>query len=122
VARAALESAGLRPILFDEFRAAMVWTQQLAIGGIRLMVHEKELEPASTLLTDIDKESTSGTAASRPFSKPWLFLLLAFLSMVVGWPIAGLRMRDSFHRLTALSLTALLTSYFLFSLWMLWLT
>ena len=43
VARATLEAAGFHPLLFDEFRASLIWTEQLTIGGVRLMVHDQEL-------------------------------------------------------------------------------
>jgi hypothetical protein len=116
VARATLEAAGFHPFLFDEFRASVIWTEQLAIGGVRLMVHDQEFESATALLAEIHGEASSATAGSSARNRPWLLLLLLFLSFMVGWPIAGFKMHDRFHRLTALSLTALLISVFL-GLW-----
>ena len=119
VARATLEAAGFHPLLFDEFRASLIWTEQLTIGGVRLMVHDQELEPARALLAEIHSKASTTTATSSARSRPWLFLLLLILAFVVGWPIAGFKIHDRLHRLTALSVTVLLISFFLWSLWVL---
>jgi hypothetical protein len=98
VARAALEAAGFHPFLFDEFRASNVWTEQLAIGGVRMMVLEQELEPAKKLLAEIHEQAAWSTVAPSAPNRPWLFVLLLFLCVAVGWPIAGFTLKDNFHR------------------------
>ena len=117
VARATLEAAGLHPFVFDEYRAAMVWTEQFAIGGIRLMVPEQELEPATQILLDIESRARSAAPTIPSPARPAYLLMLFLLSVSVGWPIAGFRLRDRFHRVTALVVTVLLVSAYIL-LWL----
>jgi len=115
VARSALEAAGLHPLVFDEFRSSMIWTEQFALGGVRVMVPEQELEPARALLSDIEAQAADTAPPAPPKSQPGLLLLLFALSVVVGWPIAGFRRRDRFRQTTALILSALLIAILLLS-------
>ena len=102
VARSALEAAGLHPIVFDQFRASIVWTEQIALGGVRLMVPEQELAPARAFLSDVHGAPPTAKATAPVKGSPTLFLVLFVASLLVGWPIAGFRLRDRFHRLSAL--------------------
>lgn len=105
VARSALEASGLRVFVFDEFRASMMWTQQFALGGVRLMVLASDVDAARELLADVG-EAEPKAAEPLP-ARITLFLSLLALSFVVGWPIAGFKRNDLFHRVTALALTFL---------------
>ena len=116
VARSALEAAGLHPFVFDEFRSSMIWTEQLAIGGVRVMVLEHELEPARALLSEIEAQAAEATPPEPPRNRPGLLLVLFVLGIVVGWPIAGFRQRARFRQVTALIVSALLIVMLLLSL------
>lgn len=112
VARSALEAAGLHPFVFDEFRASVSWTEQFSLGGVRVMVPDQELASARRLLGEIEGKPEPPTEAHAP-----LFLLLLASCFIVGWPIAGFRMRDRFRWLTALAVSLLLVSIWLLSIW-----
>jgi hypothetical protein len=115
IARGALEAAGLHPFLFDEFRSSVLWTEQFAIGGVRIMVPEHELEPARALLLDIDDQAAETAAPTPAANQPGLLLVLFILSVVVGWPIAGFRQHDRFHQLTAFAVSAVVILVLLLS-------
>ena len=50
IAKANLESAGIHCYLADEFTVNTQWLYSNAIGGVRLMVEEKDIESARVLL------------------------------------------------------------------------
>jgi hypothetical protein len=112
VARSALEAAGLHPFIFDEHRASVSWTEQFALGGIRVMAPEEELSAARALLAEME-----GEPAPAGDPQPPLFLLLLVSCVLVGWPIAGFRMRDGFHRATAWAVSLLLVFLSLCAVW-----
>ena len=105
VAQSALRAAGVHAFVFDEFRASVVWTEQFALGGVRVMVPTDELEAAGAILgapeasTPLDMRRPP-----RPRDMAALLVLLP-LTLVVGWPLAGFRRADLFHRASALVLT-----------------
>jgi len=50
VAKSALIALGFRAVLFDEYRASVLWTEQSAIGGLRIIVPEVEATEAQEFL------------------------------------------------------------------------
>jgi hypothetical protein len=46
VACSAMKAAGLRAVVFDRGVCSMLWTQQIAFGGARLMTLNSQLDDA----------------------------------------------------------------------------
>jgi len=119
VARSALEAAGLHPIVFDFWRASVFWTEQFALGGIRLMVPRQELEAARGLLSDLDP----APIARPPVLSGGPSLQASFLfvaALVVGWPIAGFGQPSRFHRVSALIMSVGIVLFYLLEFWWRW--
>ena len=53
VARSLLESAGIRAALDGEYHIAMDWFVSNAMGGVKLIVHERDFETATWLLHEV---------------------------------------------------------------------
>ncbi|CAH0529431.1 DUF2007 domain-containing protein [Vibrio hippocampi] len=51
IAKANLESAGIKSFVADEYTVNTQWLYSNAIGGVRLMVSEDDLEDATEILT-----------------------------------------------------------------------
>jgi hypothetical protein len=105
VARSALEARGLHPFVFDSTTGSVLWIDQFALGGIRLMAPEDEVAVARELLAD-------PAAGPQPWGPPTLEggtpagIIAAFgAATFVGWPLAGFKRPGRFHRAAALLLT-----------------
>ncbi|GAL10927.1 hypothetical protein JCM19233_1912 [Vibrio astriarenae] len=57
IAKANLESAGIESFIADEHTVNTQWLYSNAIGGVRLMVSEEDLEEATEILTSDFSES-----------------------------------------------------------------
>jgi len=111
VAQSSLQAAGLTVFVFDEHRAGLLWTEQLALGGIRLMTPETQAEDARLLMGEA-RGSTAPLARVR--RREWVSgaaLLLA--CFVFGWTLAGFKREDWFHRIAAACLISLLAVVFI---------
>ena len=107
VASSALSSAGLHPYVFDEFRASMLWTEQFALNGIRVMVPDDELAVATEILGE-DPPAGPIHHAARIRGASLSFAMWAALAFLVGWPVAGFKRPGLFHRVTAAVATVLI--------------
>jgi hypothetical protein len=104
VAQSALDAAGFTVFVFDEHRGAMVWTEQLALGGIRLMAPADEADDARQLLSQARSSSPPDAAADRRGWGSLATLPNVVACLVFGWPLAGLKQPDTFHRVSALAI------------------
>ena len=111
VARSALEAAGFHPHLFDEYRANMVWTEQTAIGGIRLVAPDFEVSEARDFVLR-PRRRVRAPAIIRT-SNPVVTTAYLFASAFIGWPLAGLKRPDWFHRTTAIAIIAIIVFTFI---------
>lgn len=105
VAQSALRAAGVRAFVFDEFRASVVWTEQFALGGVRVMVPADDLAAAEVVLGPREAPEAAAEPAPARIGQVAGLLALLPLAVVVGWPLAGFRRTGLFHRATALVLT-----------------
>jgi hypothetical protein len=105
VACSALTAMGFDPFLFDEYRAAAIWTEQSAIGGLRIVVPQDQAEEAKAFVDAVRASPPTAKAAPEPvYEAFWMAGMLAACFMV-GWPLAGFRRTDRFHRGAALGIT-----------------
>ena len=58
IARARLESEGIRAALDGEHHISMDWFISNAVGGVKLLVHERDRESAVRILNETFPEST----------------------------------------------------------------
>lgn len=106
IARSALEAAGIDIVIFDDNWASVVWTEQAALRGIRLMAQDTDVAEAKALLQAIRPAPPPAEAAEhrdglgRAGGAAWTLALAA----VFGWPLAGLRRTTLFHRVAAILL------------------
>lgn len=99
IARSALNASGIDAVLMDEFRAQAIWTEQLAIGGVRLFVPEADFGSARAFLERIRSE---GAAASQSSKLTPLMAVHSTISMVglliasalFGWPLAAFKRQN----------------------------
>jgi hypothetical protein len=59
VAQSILESAGIESFLADENLVRLDWFYSNLIGGIKLLVHEQDVESANTLLDEAAPEKSN---------------------------------------------------------------
>jgi hypothetical protein len=111
VAKSALEAMGFHPVVFDEYRANMIWTEQIAIGGIRLLVPDFEFSEARAFVLRPRRrvKPTAIMKAPNPLETIGYLIACAFF----GWPLSGLRRRDLFHRATAVAIIAIVAFTFI---------
>lgn len=64
IAKANLESAGIKSFIADEHTVNMQWLYSDAIGGVRLMISEDDVEKATDILTSDFSESLAKHAQS----------------------------------------------------------
>lgn len=82
--RAFLESEGIEAHVFDENFSQLFWYYIQAIGGVRVVVAQSELERASDLFRDYQERIISAPTVTGD-AKWWPVVLL--LSFVIGGPL-----------------------------------
>lgn len=99
VAASALRSAGLSAVVFDEHYGGMVWVEQSALGGYRLMLPATEMLDALAILKEaieppVDEDGIVRSHGSRLTT---LGVLAGYLvaGPSAGWLIIGLSRRRS---------------------------
>ena len=109
VACAALRSAGLQAQVLDRAFGTMVWTDQVAIGGFRVVAPDQELPDAVALLTQAGQDRPRPRRATRrEKAVSWRFL--ALLAGIFVMPEAGflvLGARDRVGRRSAVGIFGL---------------
>jgi hypothetical protein len=101
VACSALNACGLKAEVFDRNWGSNIWTNQVALGGIRLMVPDTQFEDADFYLREV---RPSDPIALRWRSHPQFLraIPLAFLAVVLGdwggWALAVLLVRPTLLR------------------------
>ena len=109
IARSALEASGIPAFLPDEYRAQAIWTEQNAIGGVRLCVNETDSDDVRRFLHAIRNEQAP---PSSPVSLQSLSVMTAagIVSFLFSWPIAAFKgssaWRKAFAVFWVLSLSA----------------
>ena len=111
IARSALEAMGFHPQVFDEYRANLIWTEQTALGGIRLVGPDFEASEARAFLGRPRRRMKSYPAIAQPPHLAALGYLAA--CALFGWPLAGFKRPDVFHKVTALVIIVMIASPFL---------
>lgn len=94
VAASALRSAGLHPVLFDEFQNQANWVNMYAIGGCRVAVPETEAEDAVAIL---DQPFEPEARLIDRTGWGWRCLAgvlgVGLLTPELGWLVLGVRSR-----------------------------
>jgi hypothetical protein len=85
----ALQSSGMFAVVLDGERGTNLWTEQMLLGGFRVMVSEIDLEDAFTFLVET-------APPPQPFDRRghWSFLPLLAATLVLGtsiWPWVAVR-------------------------------
>ncbi len=96
VACGALQAAGFDAQLFDQNFGSVMWVDQVAIGGFRVMVPEEEVADAAAFLLDIRQSAPPAETEVRVADHAFRALplvLLAVLSPLAGWIVVGARQR-----------------------------
>ena len=109
VACGALCSAGFHAELFDQSFGTMVWTDQVAIGGFRVVAPEGELADAVAYLKQAESEAPEREPSASRGDGPWgaAAVLSAFtIGVDFSWLLLGVRHR--LRRRGALSILELL--------------
>jgi hypothetical protein len=99
VAASALESGGLHPLVMDQGRGSVVWTEQAALQGFRLAVPSDEATDAVAFFRALPPprrrpRPASRSAAAVVGSNWWRVvggLLAIGLMPELGWLVVGLR-------------------------------
>ncbi len=89
ILRGVLESNDIPCFLMDEHHNAVAWHLGLAIGGLRVMVREQDLD-AARLLTAPENQEAPAPQEKRPplFRKPYLpNLLMGLFGLFSGAPL-----------------------------------
>jgi hypothetical protein len=82
--RTFLESNGIEGFLLDEHFAQLFWHYSNAIGGVRLVVEDEDLESASTIHQDYMRSLRQGDYPMQPV-RAWPVVLL--LSLLFSAPL-----------------------------------
>lgn len=87
ILRGVLESNDIPCFLMDEHHNAVAWHLGLAIGGLRVMVREKDLAAARDLIVPMD--DTAPTTTPKPLlRKPYLRnIFLGVFGLFSGAPL-----------------------------------
>lgn len=93
--RSFLESEGISAHVFDEYMPQMNWLYTYTIGGIRVVVHQNDLKPATALYQDYWERISAGDTVVGDV-KAWPAVLL--ISLVVGMPFLLFGRRSPFTR------------------------
>ncbi len=90
VAGSALQAAGFYVHLFDTIFGRLFWTDQVAIGGFRVMVPEEQIADATAYLDEINRSRPRWRPNPRDKGIAWRVLaLIGGLSATpLGWLIA----------------------------------
>ena len=96
VACGALRSAGFHAEVFDQSFGTMVWTDQVAIGGFRVVAPEGELADAVAYLKQAENEAPEPESSASRGDGPW-GAAAAASALTVGvdfsWLLLGVRNR-----------------------------
>ncbi len=101
VAAGALRAAGFDAQVFDDHFGTMVWMEQLAIGGFRIVVPVEERADARAFLREVVQQAPRRRPSPREKGYGWRALALATgltLGASVGWAVVGLKRRASYAR------------------------
>ena len=96
IACGALCSAGFHAEVFDQTFGTMVWTDQVSIGGFRVMAPEAEIADAAAYLRQAQSEAPPREPSDRPGDGAWgaAAALSAFtVGVDFSWFLLGLRDR-----------------------------
>ena len=99
IAAGALRASGVDAQVFDDNFGTMMWTDQVAIGGFRVIVPEVERADAVAFLRDVAKSAPRRRPSPRERGVLWRALaLLAGLALLpeAGWLVIGLKRRASY--------------------------
>ena len=115
VAGSALRAAGFHPVLPDEHVASVVWTDQFAIGGIRLSVPGREAADARDFITEVRASDRyrAVTAEDERRETAVGVASVLFASMLFGWPLARLKRPGRPMKAVAVVLMALTVAMWL---------
>ena len=96
VACGALRSAGFHAEVFDQSFGTMVWTDQVAIGGFRVVAPEGELADAVAYLRQAQADAPEPKAVTTRGATPW-GVAVALSAVTIGvdfsWLLLGFRDR-----------------------------
>ncbi len=94
--RAFLESEGIQAHVFDEYVLQMQWLYTAAVGGVRVVVDEEDLERAMELLEAYEETVTASPQVVGDV-KVWPMALL--VSFIVGVPcfLLGRKIPEAFR-------------------------
>jgi hypothetical protein len=86
VMRSALQSAGLQVSVLDEMRGSNVWTEQVFLGGFRVVVPVQELDDALLILREVVEPSPPVVREKLRWSF-WPLLIGSFFfeGLLWGW-------------------------------------
>ena len=101
IAAGALRASGFDAQVFDDNFGTMMWMDQVAIGGFRVIVPEAEQADSAAFLRDVAKAAPRRRQSPREKGVVWRAIaLLAGLALMpeVGWLVVGVRRRSSFSR------------------------
>src|SRR5262249_38652718 len=93
------------------------WTEQLTLNGVRVMVLREDLNAARALLDELDPPKPAIARGPTAGGSSLLLLLTFLASLFIGWPIAGFRRPDLFHRVSAAALTLVTILVLLLEYW-----
>lgn len=99
VAAGALRAAGFDAQVFDDHFGTMVWMDQLAIGGFRIVVPVEERADARAFLREVVQQAPRRRPSPREKGYGWRAMALAFglvFGASGGWAIVGMKRRASY--------------------------
>lgn len=109
IARSALEASGIAVFLPDEYRAQAVWTEQNAMGGVRLWVNDTDLEAARGFLSVVRSAQVLPPPAVSVGSLSGM-VATGILSFIFSWPLVAFKgpsaWRKAFAAFWVLALSA----------------
>ena len=85
--KAKLESEGISAEVMDENLVSVNWTLSNAVGGVKLMVSEADLDRAREVLGDLGESPTvtcpkCESSSTRRLRHPWWMILISVLTLV----------------------------------------
>ncbi len=86
VACSALQAAGVRPHLAENFHASVAWHYVIALQGIRILVPHSDFEIARAVLDGANHASDAPRGAANPRPTPTELILAGAAFLIAGLP------------------------------------
>ena len=111
IAAGALRASGFEALVFDDNFGTMMWMDQVAIGGFRVIVPEAEQAESAAFLRAV--ATTAPRRRPSPREKGVLWRVVALLTGLalpaVGWLVVGVRRRATFSNPAGVGLIAMVS-------------